>query len=307
MHPHVAQAQEVLRLLGLPTEQTNERSALTLLALLNLTPEREWREAENPMVGVTPAMDFMAAHYQDQPYAPNSRETVRRFTIHQFMDAGVVVQNPDDQARPTNSPNNVYQIPPELLAVLRTFGTAEWDEALAGWLVAVGELKVKWAAEREMARLPVVLPDGSEVVLSGGGQNVLIAQVIEEFCPRFTPGATVLYLGDAGDKFVIDHRDRLAAMGVTIDEHGPMPDVTVLSPDERRLVLIEAVTSHGPINAHRKQALEALFDGPYEIVHVTAFPDMATYTRYAREVAWDTQVWVAENPSHLIHYNGESL
>ncbi len=69
------QARALLVDLGLPRQQQNERTALCLLALLNLTPEKNWSEAESPLIGITPIMDWARAHY-DKDYAPNTRETV---------------------------------------------------------------------------------------------------------------------------------------------------------------------------------------------------------------------------------------
>ncbi|CAB4547222.1 unannotated protein [freshwater metagenome] len=156
-----------------------------------------------------------------------------------------------------------------------------------------------------MALIAVTLPDGAEIGLTPGGQNVLIALIVEEFCSRYTPGGMVLYLGDAGQGDPVDHLDVLEEYGVRIADHGKVPDVVVLLADRGWLVLVEAVTSHGPINPLRKADLAALFDGQLGLVYVTAFPDMPTFTRYSREIAWETDVWVAENPTHLIHYNGD--
>lgn len=80
---HLKAAQQILVSLGLPRAQQNERSALGLLALLNLTPEKPWSKAESPLVGITPIMDWAREHY-DKDYAPNTRETVRRQTMHQL-------------------------------------------------------------------------------------------------------------------------------------------------------------------------------------------------------------------------------
>ncbi len=306
MGDRIQEAREVLQLLGLPKEQTNDRAALTLLGLLNLDPATPWSEAANPLIGITPLMQFAADHYLDQPYAPNTRETFRRFTMHQFVAAGLAVANPDQPLRPTNSPKYCYQVPAELLAVLRTFGTDAWEQAVASWHDLVPSLRDTWAAERSMALIAVTLPDGSEIGLSPGGQNVLIAQIIEEFCPRFTPGGHVLYVGDAGHGEPVDHRAVLVDHGIEIHEHGKMPDAIVLLPDRRWLVLIEAVTTHGPIGPLRRADLAQLFHSEsLGIVYVTAFPSMATFLAYGRDIAWETEVWIADNPSHLIHFNGE--
>ena len=120
---HIEPAHQIIISLGLPRAQQNERSALCLLALLNLTPSKSWSDAENPLVGITPIMDWAREHYQKE-YAPNTRETFRRQTMHQFCDAGIALYNPDKPSRPVNSPKAVYQIEPTALALLRNFGMA---------------------------------------------------------------------------------------------------------------------------------------------------------------------------------------
>lgn len=306
MASRIEEAREVLIQLGLPPEQTNERAALTLLSLLDLAPTVGWASAHNPMRGITPMMTFMAEHYLDQPYAPNTRETIRRFTIRQFVEAGVVVANPDEPRRPVNSPNYCYQVPAELLSVLRTFGTDAWQRALDAWLASVPRLREVWAAERSMAMIAVTLPDGSDIGLSPGGQNLLIARIIEEFCPRFTPGGQVLYLGDAAHGDLVDRRDVLAQHGIVIRDHSRIPDVVVLMPDRKWLVLIEAATSHGPIGPLRRADLGRLFaTESLGLVFVTAFSTLAAFLGHGRDIAWETEVWIADNPSHLIHFNGD--
>ena len=194
------EALEVLKLLGLPKAQINERSALTLLALLNLTPERQWSQASQPMLGITPMMDFMDQSY-GKKYAPNSRETVRRQTVHQFLDAGLIVANPDDPKRPINSGKNVYQIESSALEMLRTYGTPQWDKNLNAYLTSVETLIKRYAQERQMARIPVQIAPGKTITLSPGGQNVLVEQIIHEFASRYTPSAEMIYVGDTDDKF----------------------------------------------------------------------------------------------------------
>lgn len=97
--------------LGMPRAQQNERSALALLALLDLPPGKAWSEAQDPLMGITPIMDWARKHYNKR-YAPNTRETVRRQTMHQFVQAGVALYNPDQPGRPVISPHAVYRIEP---------------------------------------------------------------------------------------------------------------------------------------------------------------------------------------------------
>lgn len=301
----VDEAVVVLRALGLPRAQLNERSGLTLLALLDLGPNDPWSAAANPLRGITPMMDYIRDRY-GKTYAPNTRETVRRQTVHQFLDAGLVVINPDRPGRPTNSPKAVYQIEPSTLELLRTYGSPEWTKNLDVYLASQQTLRQKYAAERAMSRIPVTLADGSEFTLSGGGQNVLVSEIINEFCPRWTPSGVALYVGDTDEKFVHIHVDALRDLGIVVEEHGKMPDVIVHDLTRAWLVLIEAVTSHGPVDAKRRGELEALFSSSTApLVFVTAFLDRQAMMRYLPEIAWETEVWCASDPTHLIHFNGE--
>lgn len=303
----IDEALSVLRDLGLPREQQNERSALTLLAVLDLSPTDPWEAAAAPLIGVTPIMEWVETNY-GRTYAPNTRETFRRFTLHQFVDAGLVVPNPDEPDRPVNSPRYCYQIEPEARALLRTFGTSQWDAMLARYLKRRPELRVKYAQGREMRKIPLVLRDGVEIGLTPGGQNELVGQVINEFCPRFIPRGEPVYVGDAGAKWAFFDEDLATELGIAVDEHGKMPDVVIYDRKRDWLFLIEAVTSHGPVNAKRMGELKALLASAKPgLVFVTAFPDRRTFLRYFGDVAWETEVWIAESPGHLVHFDGDRL
>lgn len=301
----IDEALAVLRQLGFPTTQQNERSALTLLALLDLKPTDDWSAANNPLIGITQMMDYFAGVY-DRHYKPNTRESVRRQTVHQFLDAGLIVINPDKPERAINSGKTVYQIAPAALKLLRSFGTAEWDAELEKYLGEVGTLIEKYAQSRQMKRLPVTLSNGEAITLSAGGQNVLIVKVIEDFCPHFTPEGQVLYIGDADEKWAVYDEHKFKELKLTFDSHGKMPDVIVYYEEKNWLILIEAVTTHGPVNPKRREELKVLFKtSTAGLVYVTAFPNRKTMVRYLSEIAWETEVWVADAPTHLIHFNGE--
>lgn len=302
---HVEEARRILTALGLPRGQLNERSALCLLALLDLTPRKAWSKAGNPLVGITPIMDWAKAHYGKE-YAPNSRETFRRFTMHQFVAAGIALYNPDDPQRPVNSPRAVYQVEPAALALLRTFDTDEWHEKLAAYLAERETLAARYAKEREQNRVPVRIADGHSITLSPGDHSELIQAIVEDFAPRFAPGSTLVYAGDTGDKWGYFDAPLLADLGVDVDSHGKMPDVVLYYAERNWLLLVESVTSHGPVDGKRHTELAELFAGARPgLVYVTAFPTRAIMGRYLPEIAWETEVWVADAPSHLIHFNGE--
>jgi adenine-specific DNA-methyltransferase len=302
----IDEALQILAQLGFPRAQLNERSALTLLALLDLKPTDPWQSAASPLMGITPMMDFMAQHY-GKTYKPNTRETVRRQTVHQFLDAALIVANSDKPSRPINSPKTVYQIEESALELLRTYASDEWEKSIRTYLASVETLKKRYAQERKISRIPVVI-EGEVKTLSPGGQNILVEQIINEFAPRFTPGGRLLYVGDTDEKFAHFNEMALAELGVTVDAHGKMPDVIIHFTQNNWLILIEAVTSHGPIDPKRKQELESLFKGSkIPLVMVTTFLSRKAMVEYLTEIAWETDVWAAEDASHLIHFNGQHL
>lgn len=301
----VAEALDVLKRLNVPKAQQNERSALTLLALLGMTPRKRWSKAEAPMLGITEMMDVFRDRFGKR-YAPNTRETVRRFTVHEFVQMGLVVANPDAPRRPVNSPDNRYQAAPGLPNLARAYGLPAWNESLTAFLKTAEALRRLQPRERGMVLIPVKLPDGRKLRLTPGGQNELVKKIVEEFCPRFTPGGVVVYVGDTGDKQRHVETGYFERLGVEIDEHGKMPDVVIHFKTKNWLVLIEAVTSHGPISLKRHNELKELFrTARLGLVFVTAFLNRRAMTKYLADIAWETEVWIAETPSHVIHFNGE--
>ena len=301
----IKEALSILQMLTVPRAQQNDRSALTLLALTNVKAETEWNKATENLIGITEMMEYFKENYGIE-YAPNTRETVRRQTVHQFIQLGLVIENPDDRSRPINSPKTRYIIEPKTLDLIRKYGSPYWLGGLKEYLKEATLLGTLQFRERAMEMIPITLPDGEKFLLTRGGQNSLIKQIIEEFCPRFTPGAKIIYIGDAGTKLNINEIKMFENMGLIIDKHGKMPDVIVEIPEKNWLILIEAVTSHGPINIKRHNELRDLFGGgKYNLVYITAFETRKAMLKYLPEIAWETEVWISEAPSHLIHFDGE--
>jgi BsuBI/PstI restriction endonuclease domain/BsuBI/PstI restriction endonuclease HTH domain len=303
-HPNIALALQILVDLGLPRAQQNDRSALTLLALLNLQPETDWKSAESPLMGITPIMDWMRTHY-GRAYKPNTRETVRRKTMHQFVLAGIARYNPDNPARPVNSPNTVYQVSPNALTLFHNYGLKSWKNNLAKYQNDVGTLTERYARNREMKLIPIQLESGKEILLSPGEHSGLIRDIIKEFAPRFVPESTLIYVGDTEKKIGYFDSEHLERLGVFVNSHGKMPDVVIHDVKRNWLLLIESVTSHGPVDGKRHHELMQIFKGSSAgLVYVTAFPNRTVMARYLADIAWESEVWVADAPTHLIHFNG---
>jgi hypothetical protein len=249
-------------------------------------------------------MGFIRDKY-GKDYAANSRETIRRQTIHQFEQARLVDRNPDDPSRPTNSGNNCYSLTDAAVSVLTAYGTVAFDDAVAAFVEKFGKLEKAYNRRRDLQKVELELPTGASVQLSPGKHNALQVAVVEEFGPRFAPGARLLYLGDTAKKHVVCATSELKELHIGITEHDKLPDIVLYQAEKRWLFLIEAVTTHGPVNPKRHAEMETMLSAcAAERVYVTAFLDKADFRKYAADIAWETEVWIAETPDHMIHFNG---
>lgn len=204
-----------------------------------------------------------------------------------------------------NSPKAVYQIEPHLLKVLKLFGRASYSEALKDFLATRKTLVEQYAKVREMERVAVKVKEGYQIALSPGDHSELIRAIVEDFCPRYAPGGELVYVGDTGDKHGFFDRDLLASLGIWLNNHGKLPDVVIYMRDKNWLLLIESVTSHGPVESKRQIELAKLFKPcTAGLVYVSAFPDRKTFLRYLEVIAWESEVWIADAPTHMIHFNG---
>lgn len=301
----IQEAIEIIRSLGFERGQQNERSALVLLALVQLKEKGSWLELQNPRLGVRSILDFCRNVY-GKNYAENTRESLRKETLHQFVDQGYVLQNPDEPSRPPNSPKWCYQMSPEGLTLLTSYGTKHWEKELRVYLSYRPTLIQRNQMVREMVKTPMVLPTGGSVSLSMGDHSELIRDIVEEFGQRFVTEGQVLYVGDTGDKSIIFDREYLEKLGVVLHERGKLPDVILYSRDKNWLFLIESVTSVGPVDGKRHRELVKLFKSSSAgLVFVTVFPNKSLFSRFVTEISWETEVWIKDHPDHLIHFNGD--
>src|SRR3989338_8814026 len=301
----LTEATEILRALGFGPKQSNEVAGYTLLALLDLQPTQSWKEVAAPLRGITPIIEFVGDAYGVR-YAPNTRETIRDEAVKYFVESGMLIRNPDEPGRPTNSGKTVYQVEPHALELLRSFDTPKWASKLTTYLASRERIRCELDRQRSLTRIPVKLPSGKTVTLSPGGQNPLIKTVIEEFCPRFVQGGTVVYIGDAEDKFLHLDAEYLQRLGVAVPAPAKMPDVVIHDTARNWLLLIEAVTSAGPVDGKRRKELKDLFAScKAGLVFVTAFEDRRTMQSFVSQIAWESEVWITEDPDHMIHFNGE--
>jgi len=300
----INEAIAILKAFGLPKAQQNERSGLTLLALLDLKERTLWSESKNRTIRIHDILGFVEKRY-GKHYAENTRETIRRQTLHQFEQAGVVIRNPDDPMRPTNSPKTVYTISDDAFKVVRRYGMSDWDQVLGEFTNKKGKLSEKYEKRKKMYAISIDLPDGTPVSFSPGKHNELQAKIIKEFRRRFCPDTKVVYVGDAARKLLYREENLLRELKIPITEHEKLPDVVLYDPRKNHIFLIEAVTAHGPLSPKRQIELEeALKECGAKRIYVSAFPDFSEFKKHVDNIAWETEVWIEENPDHMIHFNG---
>lgn len=302
----IEEVQIILRDLGLPDAQQNEISGYTLLALCNLREGDKWSSAYRKSHGVSKGiMTFISENYS-KIYAPNTRETVRRQVLHQFIQAGIVEYNPDNPKLPVNSPRTHYAISQIALETIKMFKTSVWEKSVKNFKSKVGMLKEIYAKNRKQSRVPLKLKDGIILMLSPGKHNKVQVAIIEEFASRFAQGSVLLYVGDTENKNLYVEEDVLKSIGIPITKHSKLPDVVIYDQSKNWLYLIEAVTSHGPMSPKRIVELEDfLKKSNVGKIYVSAFPDFTEFKKHTNDIAWDTEVWIVEFPEHMIHFNGD--
>lgn len=300
----IDEALEALRDFEVGPGQRNERSAMTLLALLHLKEGDSWEQATNPMMGTRAIMDWIRDQF-GVDYKPNTRETIRRQTLHQLVIATIVEENADDPSRATNSSHWNYRIAEDALEVLRNRGKSRFEIELKKFLAAHQSFQSLAEERRDMPKTPVALPSGEALALSSGGQSVLIKAIIEEMLPRFAPECRVAYIDDTDHKHGVVDAELMDELGIGLKAHDKAPDVIAWDAQRGWLFLMEAASTHGPVDVTRKAELHDLFADQWDsVVLVSCFPDRKTMQQYLAQLAWETEAWCADAPDHMMHLNG---
>ncbi len=296
------EAREILEMPKVPSKQRNNLCCYTLLALTGLHEEECWPAVKNEWIGIHDMMGFIRKNYHVD-YAENSRETFRKQALHHFRNAAFI----EDNGKPTNSPNYCYRLTNEMRALLCSYGAENWQESLKKFQEQHESLIEIYAAKKEIQKMPVKIND-AEFTFSTGKHNQLQKAIIEEFAPRFAPNAECLYVGDTVKKDLVKNTEQLGKLGFEITLHDKMPDVVFYSREKNWLYFIEAVTSVGPMSAERILEIEKMTERVSAgKIYVTAFLDFKTYKKFSESLAWETEVWLAEMPDHMIHLNGDKF
>lgn len=296
----ISETREFLKNIGMPKQQQADICCYVILAMAGVKPEMSWNEATNEWIRIHDIIQFANIYY-GTTYAENSRETFRKQALHRFRTAALV----EDNGKATNSPHYRYRITDETLKLIRNLDTNEWNKHLKLFLTYHEKLVDIYASKKKMTMMPVKI-NGDDFSFSAGKHNELQKAIIEDFAPRFAPNAECLYVGDTIEKDLVKNVEKLSELGFEITLHDKMPDVVLYREDKNWIYFVESVTSVGPMDPKRILEIEELTKNVSAgKIYVTAFLDFKTYKKFAEELAWETEVWIAEMPEHMIHLNGD--
>jgi type II restriction enzyme len=311
----INEALHILNSLGIPfdglTERRLERMAMAFLAVLDVKHSRNWPKAKQSGDGWAPQtrqiIDYINSNFGES-ISSGSYDDIRRKDLKLATVAGIIERSANDPNAATNNPTRGYALSPQYAYIVRSYGNEGWDEDIDELLAETGSLRDRLSSMREIETVAVSLPDGQTLEFSPGEHNDLQKAIIEEFLPRYGFECQVLYVGDTAKKLLLCDKAKLEELSFFELTHDELPDVLAYSPSKNWLFLIEAVHSSGPITPVRLEELKRLTKAcTSEIVYVTAFLDRATFRKFAPDIAWETEVWIADSPDHLIHFNGDKF
>ncbi len=298
----VNEARELLRMFGMPKAQQADICCYVLLAMAGIKRDTLWKDAGNEWIRIHDIIQFVNTNY-GSTYAENSREIFRKQALHHFRNAALI----EDNGTATNSPNYSYRLTDETLQIIKTFQTPGWQDSINRFLKYHEKLVDIYASKKKMTMMPVRI-NGAGFQFSTGKHNELQKAVIEEFAPRFATNSVCLYVGDTIERNLVKNVEKLTKLGVEITLHDKMPDIVLYQEDRNWIYFVEAVTSVGPMDSKRILELtEMTKNATAGKIFVTAFLDFKTYKRFSESLAWETEVWIAEMPDHMIHLNGDKF
>ncbi|MBR1411035.1 MAG: hypothetical protein IJ580_08060 [Prevotella sp.] len=304
---------DILKAVGIPvdkltTDRRREKMAGACLAAGQII--KSFKEAKSVMDGsylkTRDIIDFENKHYGEN-ISSGSYDDIRRKDLKPLLDEGLVINSSELDQAATNNPNRGYTLSAPFANLLKTYGTSKWEDRLFAFVEIHLKAKEELEKKRAMERIPVTLPSGVVLELSSGEHNLLQKKIVEDFLSAYGMGAEVLYLGDSTNKYLHRIDKTLQQLHITL-EHGTLPDIVAYSREKNLLFLIEAYHSSNPMNNDRVSSLKQLVANcEANVVYVTAFLTKTEGLKHLKEIAWETEVWFANEPNHMMHLNGHKF
>ena len=237
--------------------------------------------------------------------SPGSYDDIRRKDLKLLVLGNIAINSSSIESQATNDGSRGYCLSDEFADLLRAFNTSNWNEALGVYKQKVKALEEELIKKREAERVPVLLPNGQELLLSYGEHNQLQKAIIENFLAIYGKGCEVLYVGDTSDKLLYKDEEVLRDLNFFDLEHDELPDVVAYNKEKNLLFLIEAFHCTGQWDKTRLYKVRSkLKNCNANVIYVSAFETIDQFRTISNNIAWETEVWIADIPEHMIHFNG---
>lgn len=309
----IIDALSILYSVGVPLEDLGtrrlEKIGMCLLALCNMTKDNDWENAKSIKDGfiltTRKIITFINENFEEN-ISPGSYDDIRRKDLLRPVGMGLIVKSANNPDADTNDGTRGYAVENKFGELIRSYGTSCWGNRLDNFETDKDYLSL-FRGERLSKKLPVRLSEDLILKLDNGPHNQIQKAVIEQFLPQYGNNATVLYVGDTSEKQMYKCSSEMVRLGLDIEDRGMLPDIIAFSEEKGWLYLIEAVHSSNPLNPERCIELKrtVLKNCKYGVVFVTAFLTKKDFAKWLPEIAWETEVWLAERPEHMIHFNGD--
>jgi hypothetical protein len=305
----INEALDILESVGIPmnkTERALERMAVCFLAVARVT--NNWSDAKETANQKTrDIITFVNQHFEEK-ISSGSYDDIRRKDLKLLVLADLIENSGVNRGSATNDPTRGYSLQTDFKELIATYKTNNWDKALKAFNNNIPSLSEILERKRNLEKIPVKLPNGKPIELSLGEHNLLQKEIVEQFLPRFGSDCMILYIGDTSNKSLHIEIEELEKLSFFELSHDELPDIIAYSKKNNWLYLIEAVHSSGPMSETRVLELKKMLkDCKAELIFITSFLSRTEFKKWMLAVAWETEVWIAENPDHLVHFNGHKF
>lgn len=306
----INEALDIMESVGIPLTGKRHRAlesmALSFLAVAGVT--QSWKEAkgqnEHRHLKTREIIKFINENFEEN-ISPGSYDDVRRKHLKLLVLADLVLNSANNPSAAQNDPTRGYTLSSDFKSLIIFYGTDDWNIKLKLFKKNRPSLHEILQRKRDLPKVRITLPSGHILDFSQGGHNQLQREIIEEFLPRFGLGCSVLYVGDTTDKFLLREDDKLKELGFFELSHDSLPDIVAYNEEKNWLFLIEAFFTSGPMSEERILELKkSLNNCTADLIFITAFTSKSDFKKNISAVGWETEVWTADNPDHMVHFNG---
>ncbi|HXX81818.1 MAG TPA: BsuBI/PstI family type II restriction endonuclease [Thermodesulfovibrionales bacterium] len=300
----IEEIKAILEKLNFPRRYISEQTAVCIEAMLDETERKGLLPGHKTLSEGARIHDILnfARNVLGKKVAENTREAYRKTSLTPMMSFGLAVRH---QLSPRD-PNTYYRLHSVFERIFSERDTREQDR-----LISQLQSTTKMKAEIAKSKLPkecVLVRIGQEqsFSLSPGDHSSLEKAAVEIFSQAFLHEPQVVYLGDANPKKSYQNRRLMRKLNFPINIARSLPDVILFSEQESHLVIVEAVTTSGPVNPIRLEQLQKLTKGPrelgYKVSYISVFPARAVFRKFLEEIAWGSSVWIENEPNNIVHF-----